>query len=165
MTSIPSDKVETLLDVWPVARLAIVDEAGRPQQIPIVFVRKSSRLWSPVDGKPKRNNQLSRLEHIRIHPEVGLLLDYYEEDWKRLWWIRVRATASVVPLEDRPEFRKELEVSLLEKYPQYECTEAFLGTPKVIELAITRCTSWCANLREFQSYMDRVLQTPRQVTH
>ena len=69
----------------------------------IVFVRVGECLWSPVDGKPKAGSELARVRNIRERPEVGLLLDEYTEDWKRLWWIRIDANARVV----RPEAPNE----------------------------------------------------------
>jgi hypothetical protein len=44
------------LDTWPVARLATRTTDGRLHQVPLVFARARGRLWSPVDGKPKRQD-------------------------------------------------------------------------------------------------------------
>ena len=51
--------------------------------MPIVFVREAGDLWSPVDGKPKRNPRLSRLDAVRAEPRVSLLLDHYDDPYHR----------------------------------------------------------------------------------
>ncbi|MCH2410876.1 pyridoxamine 5'-phosphate oxidase family protein [Myxococcota bacterium] len=155
---ISSSEVETILEKWPVARLATIDELDRPRQIPIVFVRNSSGLWSPIDGKPKRSHRLSRLEQIRLHPNVSLLLDHYEENWNRLWWLRIEATASIVSLDDNLDLRKELEGLLQKKYSQYSQTETFLGTPTAIKLSISKYATWVANMSEFKKALDVIVQ-------
>jgi PPOX class probable F420-dependent enzyme len=47
---------------------------------------------------------------------VTILVDHYEEDWSRLWWIRLRGRARV--LDDGEERERALEL-LATKYPQY----------------------------------------------
>jgi nitroimidazol reductase NimA-like FMN-containing flavoprotein (pyridoxamine 5'-phosphate oxidase superfamily) len=36
---LPSATIESLLETWPVARLATLTPEGRPHQVPIVFAR------------------------------------------------------------------------------------------------------------------------------
>ena len=38
---------------------------------------------------------LARIENVDRDPRVTLLADHYEEDWSRLWWVRVDGEASV----------------------------------------------------------------------
>lgn len=95
-----------------VARLATVDPSGRPHVVPICFVLDGDLLYTAVDEKPKRTRRLQRLRNIEANPRVEVLIDGYEEDWSRLWWVRLRGTARVV---DEP---RALEL-LAEKYPQY----------------------------------------------
>ena len=73
-----------------VARLATTDPDGRPHLVPIVFALDGDTLYSAVDRKPKRSQTLRRIENARARPDVTILVDHYEEDWSRLWWIRVR---------------------------------------------------------------------------
>ncbi len=98
------------------ARLATTDPDGRPHLIPIVFALKGGTLYSAVDRKPKRSPRLRRIENARARPDVTILVDHYEEDWKRLWWIRLRGRARVL---DEGEERGEALALLQEKYPQY----------------------------------------------
>jgi PPOX class probable F420-dependent enzyme len=99
-----------------VARLATIDEEGRPHLVPICFVLDRDVLYSAVDEKPKRSRRLKRLANIRAHPEVTVLVDHYEEDWSRLWWVRVRGAARV--LDAGQEHDRALAL-LAEKYDQY----------------------------------------------
>jgi PPOX class probable F420-dependent enzyme len=74
----------------PVARLATTDPDGRPHLVPIVFAIEDDTLYSAVDQKSKQSRSLRRIENARTRPEVTILVDHYDEDWTRLWWIRVR---------------------------------------------------------------------------
>jgi hypothetical protein len=40
--------------------------------------------------------RLARLKNISITPRVALLIDEYDEDWTRLWYILVRGEAKLV---------------------------------------------------------------------
>ena len=99
-----------------VARLATLDPDGRPHLVPIVFAFERETLYSTVDHKPKRSQRLRRIENARARPDVTILVDHYEEDWQRLWWVRLRGRARV--LESGDEFAHALAL-LAEKYPQY----------------------------------------------
>jgi PPOX class probable F420-dependent enzyme len=99
-----------------VARLATTDPDGRPHMVPIVFALDGDTLYSAVDRKPKRSSRLRRIENARVRPDVTILVDHYEEDWSRLWWIRLRGRARV--LDDAPERVRALAL-LADKYPQY----------------------------------------------
>jgi PPOX class probable F420-dependent enzyme len=99
-----------------VARLATTDPDGRPHLVPIVFAVDGDTLYSAVDNKPKRSRTLRRIENARARPDVTVLVDHYEEDWRRLWWIRVRGRARV--LDDGEERERALSL-LAEKYEQY----------------------------------------------
>jgi PPOX class probable F420-dependent enzyme len=99
-----------------VARLATTDADGRPHLVPIVFAFAGDTLYSAVDRKPKRSRKLRRIENARARPDVTILVDNYEEDWTRLWWIRVRGRARVL---DGGDERERALMLLAEKYPQY----------------------------------------------
>jgi len=95
-----------------VARLATVGRDGRPHVVPICFVLDGETLYTAVDEKPKRTRQLKRLENIEANPHVEVLIDHYEDDWSRLWWVRLRGTARIV------EDPRAVDL-LVAKYPQY----------------------------------------------
>jgi PPOX class probable F420-dependent enzyme len=99
-----------------VARLATIDPDGRPHLVPIVFALEGDTLYSAVDRKPKRSRTLRRIENARARPDVTVLVDHYEGDWSRLWWIRLRGHARVL---DEGEERERALGLLRAKYPQY----------------------------------------------
>ena len=95
-----------------VARLATVGRDGRPHVVPICFVLDGETLYTAVDEKPKRTRRLKRLENIEANPHVEVLIDHYEDDWSKLWWVRLRGTARIV------EDPRAVDL-LVAKYPQY----------------------------------------------
>jgi PPOX class probable F420-dependent enzyme len=99
-----------------VARLATIDPDGRPHLVPITFALDRDMLYSAVDHKPQRSQRLRRIENARARPEVTILVDHYEENWQRLWWVRLRGRARV--LDDGQEREHALEL-LADKYEQY----------------------------------------------
>ena len=142
MTTLAPALFERVLDSEAVARLAVIDDAGGPEVMPIVFARVGSLLFSPIDGKPKSHARLARLRHIEAHPRVGLVIDRYTADWRHLWWIRIAATAHIA-VGQHPRWDAAVS-ALLAKYPQYQTTPLFLGEPTLIcfEALTVRC--WAA---------------------
>ena len=100
-----------------VARLATVSADGSVGLVPICFVVVDGWVGSAVDHKPKRSDRLRRLTDIEAGGAATLLVDNYEEDWSRLWWVRVHGRA-VVHRESDDEARAVLE-ALRAKYVQY----------------------------------------------
>jgi PPOX class probable F420-dependent enzyme len=124
------------LDDARVARLATTDPDGRPHLVPIVFALDGDTLYSAVDRKPKRSQNLRRIANARARPDVTILVDHYEEDWDRLWWIRLRGRARV--LDGGEEHDRALAL-LREKYPQYHKQPP--GGP-VLAVDITERRQW-----------------------
>ena len=98
-----------------VARLGTIDPDGTPNLIPFCFALEGDTLYSGVDQKPKTTKRLRRLENIRRDPRVMVLVDHYEDDWDRAWWVRLRGRGRVLSSEES-ERGKAL---LIAKYPQY----------------------------------------------
>ena len=86
-----------------VARLATTDPDGRPHLVPIVFVLDGQTLYSAVDAKPKRSRRLRRVANARERPDVTVLVDHYEDDWGRLWWVSLRGRARVLDTGEEAE--------------------------------------------------------------
>jgi PPOX class probable F420-dependent enzyme len=121
-----------------VARLATTDPDGRPHLVPIVFAIEGDTLYTAVDRKPKRSTKLRRIENARARPDVTILIDHYEDDWGRLWWIRLRGRGRVL---DEGEERERALGLLSEKYPQYR------GEPPegpVLAVDVTEVRDWSA---------------------
>lgn len=121
-----------------VARLATIDPDGKLHLVPIVFAIEGETLYSAVDRKPKRSTMLRRIENARARPDVTILVDHYEENWSRLWWIRLRGRARV--LDEGAERDRALAL-LRRKYGQY--AEQPPGGP-VLAVDITEVREWHA---------------------
>lgn len=116
-----------------VAVLATLAEDGAAHLVPFVFAPlRFGELVTAVDAKPKRSRELARLRHIRADPRVSVLAHHYEEDWRRLWWVRGEGTATVA--EEEPAGAE----ALYERYLPYR--EQRLGPWVVIRL--TRLSGW-----------------------
>ena len=120
----------------PVARLATVRPDGRPHLVPITFAFDGDVLVTAVDGKPKRTTDLQRLRNIATQPAVSVLVDGYDDDWTRLWWVRLDGLAEVV--RDGAGHAGAIE-ALVAKYPQYRDR-----TPSgpVVRVHPSRVSSW-----------------------
>ncbi len=124
-----------------VARLATLDAAGHPHLVPLVFAMGTNHIYSAVDYKPKRTPLLKRLRNIAANPHVALLADHYDDDWSRLWWVRVDGTAEII--ETGPRWERAI-TALVDKYPQYR------GHPPdgaAIVITIERVAGWAADRR------------------
>jgi PPOX class probable F420-dependent enzyme len=122
-----------------VARLATLDPDGRPHLVPIVFALDGNTLYSAVDRKSKRSRRLRRIENARARADVTILVDHYEEDWRRLWWIRLRGRARV--LDTGTEHERALAL-LREKYPHYRDDPP---TGPVLAVDVTETREWSAD--------------------
>lgn len=123
----------------PVARLGTIGRGGVPHLVPFCFVLDGDALYSAVDRKPKRSLRLRRLQNAAADPRVGVLVDHYETDWSRLWWIRLDGRAR--KLEPGAEAARA--ISQLEaKYAQYR-----LEPPPgpVLRIDVERWTGWAAS--------------------
>jgi len=92
-------------------------------------------LYTAVDEKPKRTRRLQRLRNIEANPQVEVVIDEYDEDWTRLWWVRLRGAARIV------DDRRALEL-LAAKYSQYRDRPP--GGP-VIAVSIEERSEWTAS--------------------
>jgi PPOX class probable F420-dependent enzyme len=121
-----------------VARLATLDPDGRPHLVPIVFVLDGDTVYSAVDTKPKRSRALRRIENVRREPRVTVLVDRYDDDWSRLWWVRLRGRGRVLDGGDEAERALEL---LATKYEQYRAAPP--GLP-VLAIDVDEWRAWSA---------------------
>jgi PPOX class probable F420-dependent enzyme len=108
-----------------VARLATADAECRPHLVPVVFAVRGDTVYSAVDAKPKRTTSLRRLANVAENPVVSLLVDHYDDDWERLWWVRADGRGRVLD-GSVPEAAQAIEL-LRERYPQQRATGAVLA--------------------------------------
>lgn len=102
----------------------------------MVFALDGDTLYFAVDAKPKTTTTLQRLKNIAANPSVAVLADHYEDDWNRLWWVRVDGTARVVT--DSEQVRRAIDL-LANRYAQYR--ENRPDGP-VVAIHIDRLTGW-----------------------
>jgi PPOX class probable F420-dependent enzyme len=121
-----------------VARLATVSAVGAPHLVPITFAIEKDTLYFAVDAKPKRTTELQRLKNIAANPRVCVLVDHYEDDWTKLWWVRVDGTARILGDGSEAEHAVDL---LVGRYAQYR--QARPNGP-VVAIAIDRISGWSA---------------------
>jgi PPOX class probable F420-dependent enzyme len=121
-----------------VGRLATVDADGNPHVVPVCFILDGDAVYWAVDHKPKATRRLRRLANIQAHAVAELVVDHFAEDWAELWWVRVRADATI--LEPGPEAEGALDL-LAVKYEQYR--ERRPDGP-VVRLTVRRWTAWSA---------------------
>lgn len=105
-----------------VARLATVGSRKQPHLVPITFVLGTgpggrAALSFAVDQKPKSTPQLKRLRNIERNPKVSVLVDFYDDDWSLLWWVRADGEARVV---DSGRVFEAAVQGLAGKYEQYQ---------------------------------------------
>ncbi len=122
----------------PVAVLATCSIDAVPHLVPVVFAVEGDTVYTAVDAKRKSTQKLRRLANIEANPRVSLLVDHYNEDWDRLWWVRADGLATVH--HDGEQMAIGYGV-LRAKYPQYQRTA--LDGP-VVAIAVGHWASWRA---------------------
>lgn len=122
-----------------IAHLASADDKGRPHVIPICFAFDGNEIYSPIDEKPKKTSPLllRRVRNIRANPDVAVVIDRYDEDWRRLAWVLITGRAKLLMSGATHQNAVRL---LRKKYPQYK--KMRLEERPVIGIAIVGSTSW-----------------------
>lgn len=114
--SVDAPDILERIDSQLVARLATSSPDAVPHIVPICFALAWPRLYFAIDSKPKRGVPLRRIRNIQANPSVAVLFDHYEDDWSRLWWVRLDGIAVV--LGPGPETVRALSL-LAARYPPY----------------------------------------------
>jgi PPOX class probable F420-dependent enzyme len=122
----------------PVAHMASSGPDGKPHIVPITFAIEGNVLYFAVDAKPKRTTDLKRLRNIAANPKVSILIDHYEDDWEKLWWVRLDGDARI--LGERDELERALDL-LAARYRQYRTNRP---NGPVVAVAIERTSGWSA---------------------
>ncbi|MHB8959568.1 MAG: TIGR03668 family PPOX class F420-dependent oxidoreductase [Candidatus Limnocylindrales bacterium] len=146
MTVLPPEHV-AFLDGTRRAVLGTVTADGATRLVPVCFAVLDGRLGpvivSALDEKAKRPgdpHRLARVRDIEARPRVSLLADHWDEDWARLAWLRVDATASLME-PDHPEHPEAVRV-LRARYQPYR-TQRLEARP-IIRLEPIRAVWWSA---------------------
>jgi PPOX class probable F420-dependent enzyme len=121
-----------------VGRLGTVGQDGTAHVVPCCFAVDDLVAYSAVDDKPKASRSLRRLANVEAFPTATLLVDHYDEDWRRLWWVRASGPARVLTEPHAAEHRRAVRL-LLAKYPQYFTHALDAG---VLAISLQEWRSW-----------------------
>lgn len=122
-----------------VATLATIGHDGTPHVVPITFAVEGDLIFTAVDHKPKSTSKLQRLRNIAENPRVAVLANYYSDDWRELWWVRVDGRASVIATGE--DIRHPID-ALVERYDQYRVRRP---DGPVILIRVNRWTGWAGS--------------------
>lgn len=138
----------TFLNASRRAVLGTIAADGAPRLVPVCFAVIETRggpvIVSALDEKPKRSadpRRLARVRDLEARPLVSLLADRWDEDWSRLAWLRIDATASL--LEPGDAEHADAVVALRRRYAPYEAQR--LGERPMIRLDPIRAVAWSAS--------------------
>ena len=138
LDQLPADQAE-LLARAQVGRLATADANGAPHVIPVCYAVMNGKIYSVLDQKPKRATltRLRRVRNILVNPQVSLVVDHYEENWERLWYILISGHAELL---EEGEERPAAILVLREKYAQYRAMN--IDHNPVIKITPSHVVSW-----------------------
>jgi len=130
----------TLIKGAKVARLATVDQKSHPYVVPVVFVFHENSFFIPLDEKVKTVNarKLKRVKNIEKNPNVTLLIDKYQNDWKKLFFLMIHGKAIVIDGKNS-KIMDEVHKLFISKYPQYK--KIGVGN-SCIKINPTKVTFW-----------------------
>ena len=131
------------LEAARTATLATVAPDGTPRLVPICFVVDPDLavIHTPLDEKPKVIDDpyaLARVRDIQARPTVSILVDRWDEDWRRLAWVRGVGRATLV--EPAHPSHAAAVRALRAKYPQYLAQR--IDERPLIRIELERVTAW-----------------------
>jgi PPOX class probable F420-dependent enzyme len=106
-------------DAWALLRtsshgvLGTVHPERGVDAVPVVFAVDRPLVLLPIDTvKAKSTTQLQRVTNLAGDDRCVLLVDHYDDDWSKLWWVRLHGTATVAEgrhdaLTAFPQYREE----------------------------------------------------------
>ena len=119
-------------------------DSARPSVVPVVFALVGDTLYHAIDAKPKSRDAraLQRVRNVRVNSSAALLVDHYDEDWRRLWFALFRGTAQVI--ERGREHQRAIN-ALRRKYRQYRDSLPLDPNALVIGLRVQQLSHWRAS--------------------
>jgi PPOX class probable F420-dependent enzyme len=135
--NLDEDRCWTLLAGARHGVLGTVHPVRGVDAVPVVFAVIGHAIVVPVDRvKAKRSLGLQRLVNLERDARCVLLVDHYEQEWSRLWWVRVHGLAASQPAA-------AADVSeLASLFPAYRAPDAIAS---VITLTATAVKGWAAS--------------------
>jgi len=137
-------EARSFLEAHRVGHLATAGADGAPHVVPVCYALDDVALYFVADLKPKRRpaRDLVRLRNLRANPRAAVVVDDWDEDWRRLAFVLVRGPASLVT---EPAAHAAALVRLRARYPQYRAMP--LDDPDahpVVAIVPARVTLWRA---------------------
>lgn len=130
------DEMRGRIERERVVRLATIDERGRAHVVPVIFVIDGDIFYSPTDKGVRLPKRLRNLDHDQ---RVTILADFYDEDWLKAWWVRLRGTGRVVG--ESPE-RTQVMGLLDRKYRQFDGPRYLKDGGPVLAVDIKDWSGW-----------------------
>jgi PPOX class probable F420-dependent enzyme len=137
--SVLPDDVRAFIADARLGRLATADGTGQPLVVPICYAWDGEALVSAIDAKPKRAGDLKRVRNIRENPKVSVVIDHYDEDWRRLRWVIIQGLAEIITAGRDFSAGADL---LLSKYPQYHGMGLSRDTGTMIKVRPGKVLQW-----------------------
>ena len=111
----------------------------KPHVVPICYVFHDDAIFSSVDEKPKQANMksLRRIVNMKANPNVCVVIDHYEENWRKLKFVIVQGKAKLIL---SGEEHQQASIQLRKKYPQYRFMN--LQARPVIKIKPTKYVAW-----------------------
>jgi PPOX class probable F420-dependent enzyme len=126
------------LDSRKVGHLATADRRAAPHVVPVCFAVADGALYITIDEKPKQTGApLKRLRNIAENSAVAVVVDRYDDDWRRLGWVMLRGPAEI--LAGGAEHARA-QALLRARYPQLGAMD--IAALPVIAVRVERVTSW-----------------------
>jgi PPOX class probable F420-dependent enzyme len=119
-----------------VARVGTIDEQGRVHVVPVIFVLEADTWYSPSDAGKR---PAKRLRNLSADPRVTILVDGYDEDWSRVWWVRMRGIGRAVDAGAEHERAYRL---LREKYSQFKAVPGDAAAGPTMAVATQDWSGW-----------------------
>jgi PPOX class probable F420-dependent enzyme len=138
MTALETVQAQQRFSAARVAVLGTVSRSGDPHLVPVTFALAAGAVVFAIDHKPKTTTELRRLQNIEGNPRVSFLAHEYDDEWSRLWWVRVDATAEILTAGE--QYQNALD-TLLRKYSQYRSVPP---TGVVVSARIAKLVGWTA---------------------
>lgn len=136
-----SPRASRLLRSARIAHLATADRRGRPHVVPICYAIDGGNLFTPLDAKPKKTAPLNlkRVRNIAANPHVAVVVDHYEEDWRRLAYVLLQGKAKLL----HRGLRHNRAIRLFRaKYAQYRAMR--IDRSPVIMISVQHVYIWIA---------------------
>jgi PPOX class probable F420-dependent enzyme len=126
------------VDSRRVGHLATADRRAAPHVVPVCFAVADAALYITIDEKPKQTGApLKRLRNIAENSAVAVVVDRYDDDWRRLGWVMLRGPAEI--LAGGAEHARA-QALLRARYPQLSAMD--IAALPVIAVRVERVTSW-----------------------